>query len=63
VIILETYSVTVRGHPFMTSTRRGWRVRLRWTPADRGMGRVSHGLMEKKNFSPISGPTCDKVSL
>ena len=27
---------TVRGHPFMTSTRRGEGVRLRWTHVDGG---------------------------
>ena len=26
----------IRGHPFMTSTRRGEGVRLRWTQVDRG---------------------------
>src|SRR6218665_574805 len=29
---------TVRGHPFMTSTRRGEGVRLRWTHVDGGRG-------------------------
>src|SRR6218665_2593560 len=28
----------VRGHPFMTSTRRGEEVRLRWTHVDGGRG-------------------------
>src|SRR6218665_2422777 len=28
----------IRGHPFMTSTRRGQRVRLQWTQVDGGGG-------------------------
>src|SRR6218665_1847777 len=35
---LSASSRTLRGHPFMTSTRRGEGVRLRWTHVDGGRG-------------------------
>src|SRR6218665_879769 len=37
-----------RGHPFMTSTRRGEGVRLRWTHVDGGGGQAPCGRSHRK---------------
>ena len=41
--------VHFRGHPFMTSTRRGEGVRLRWTHVDRGRGVKPHVDVHTEN--------------
>src|SRR6218665_261674 len=38
----------IRGHPFMTSKRRGEGVRLRWTHVDGGRGPTPCGRPHKK---------------
>src|SRR6218665_3566566 len=41
-------SVIINGHPFMTSTRRGREVRLRWTHVDGGGGPGPCGRPHRK---------------
>src|SRR6218665_1297702 len=47
--VFSSFDVTLlRGHPFMTSKRRGEEVRLRWTHVDGGGGPAPCGRLHRK---------------